>query len=82
MQRKPKSVPLEVFKKLNLVGTPDECIPKKQQYADQGVRTYPSYMFLGLPNMGDIRPFAETVVKRQNQLIDGALLINLKFAKW
>ena len=63
MQRKPKSVPLEVFKKLNLVGTPDECIQKIQQYVNLGV-THFMLFFGDLPNMRGIRLFAQTVVKK------------------
>jgi len=82
LQRKPKrSVPLGVFKKLNRMGTPDECISKKTAIRRSGCAHVPFMLFFGLPNMTEIRLFGETVVKRQNQLINGALLINLKFAK-
>jgi F420-dependent oxidoreductase-like protein len=63
LQRKPKSVSLKDFKKLNLVGTPEECIQKIQQYVDVGVMYF--MLFFGdLPNLNGVRLFAETVVKK------------------
>jgi F420-dependent oxidoreductase-like protein len=63
LQRKPKSVSLKVFKKLNLVGTPDDCIQKIQQYVNVGV-THFMLFFGDLPNMRGIRLFADKVVKK------------------
>lgn len=63
LQWKPKNVSLEDFKKFNLVGTPDECIQKIQQYMDIGV-THFMLFFGDLPSMRGMRLFAEKVVKK------------------
>jgi F420-dependent oxidoreductase-like protein len=60
---KPKSVSMKDFKKFSLIGTPDECARKIQQYADLGV-TYFMLFFGDLLSMNGVRLFAETVVKK------------------
>ena len=63
LQWKPKGISLEDFKKLNIVGTPDECIMRIQQYANVAV-THFMLFFGDLPNMRGLRLFAEKVVKK------------------
>ena len=60
---KPKSVSLEDFKKLNLVGTPDVFIKKIRQYANFGV-TYFMLFFGDLPDLDGVRLFADEVINR------------------
>jgi F420-dependent oxidoreductase-like protein len=60
---KPKSVSLENFKKLNLVGTPDFFRKKIQQYTDFGV-TYFMLFFGDLPVLDGVRLFADEVVNK------------------
>src|SRR5690606_35263754 len=63
LQLKPKNVSLEDFKKLNFVATPDECKQKIRLYAGMGV-TYFVLFFGDLPDLGSVRIFAESVVKK------------------
>ena len=63
LQLKPKNVSLEDFKKINFVATPDECRQKIRQYASLGV-TYFMLFFGDLPDLGSLRLFAESVVKK------------------
>jgi F420-dependent oxidoreductase-like protein len=60
--KKPKSVTLKDFKKNNLVGTPDECLRRIQQYANVGA-TYFMLAFGDIPNLDGVRVFAKTVSK-------------------
>jgi F420-dependent oxidoreductase-like protein len=60
---KPKSVSLEDFKKLNLVGTPDVFIKKIQRYANFGV-TYFMLFFGDLPDLDGVRLFADKVINK------------------
>ena len=66
LQLKPKSVSLKDFKKINLIGTPDEFRQKIRQYAGLGV-THFMLFFGGLPNVNCMRLFAKTVVKAMKQ---------------
>jgi alkanesulfonate monooxygenase SsuD/methylene tetrahydromethanopterin reductase-like flavin-dependent oxidoreductase (luciferase family) len=59
-QRKPKSLPLEEFRKGNLSGTPDECLEQLQGYMDLGV-TYFMLYFADLPSTEGLRLFAKAV---------------------
>ena len=60
--KKPKSVTLKDFKKNNLVGTPDECLQRIQQYANVGA-THFMLAFGDLPHLDGVRVFAKTVAK-------------------
>jgi F420-dependent oxidoreductase-like protein len=60
--KKPKNVTLKYFMKSNLVGTPDECIQRIQQYANAGA-TYFMLAFGDIPNLDGVRFFAKTVAK-------------------
>lgn len=62
-QIKPENVSLRDFKKANLVGTPEECVRKMQQYVDLGV-TFFMLFFADLPNVKSVRIFAETVAEK------------------
>jgi len=63
LMRKPKSVNLSDFEKLNLVGTPDGCLKKLQPYADLGVSHF--MLFFGdLPSLDGLKLFAESVMKK------------------
>jgi F420-dependent oxidoreductase-like protein len=62
LQWKPKNASLKDFKKLSLIGTPDECRQKIRQYASLGV-TYFMLFFGDLPNLSSARLFADTIVK-------------------
>jgi F420-dependent oxidoreductase-like protein len=62
LQRKPKNVSRKDLKKRDLIGTPEDCIQKIQQYVNVGV-TYFMLFFGDLPNVNGLRLFAETVVK-------------------
>jgi F420-dependent oxidoreductase-like protein len=66
LQWKPKNVSLEDFKKLGLIGTPDDCRQKIRQYAGLGV-THFMLFFGDLPNLSGVRLFADTVFKTLNQ---------------
>jgi alkanesulfonate monooxygenase SsuD/methylene tetrahydromethanopterin reductase-like flavin-dependent oxidoreductase (luciferase family) len=67
-QRKPKSVPLKEFEKVNLVGTPDEYMQRIQRYAGLGV-TYFMLFFGDLPSMNGVRLFAETIFKKMKSTV-------------
>jgi F420-dependent oxidoreductase-like protein len=60
--KKPKSVTLKDFKKNNLVGTPDECLQRIQQYANVGAKHF-MLAFGDLPQLDGVRVFAKTVAK-------------------
>lgn len=60
---KQKSVSLEDFKKLNLVGTPDVFRKKIQQYTNFGV-TYFMLFFGDLPDLDGVRLFAAKVINK------------------
>jgi F420-dependent oxidoreductase-like protein len=60
---KPKSVSLEDFKKLNIVGTPDVFRKKIRQYTNFGV-TYFMLFFGDLPVLDGVRLFADEVVNK------------------
>ena len=60
---KPKNDSMKDFQKHSLIGTPDECRRKIQQYANLGV-TYFMLFFGDLPSVDGVRLFAETVVKK------------------
>jgi F420-dependent oxidoreductase-like protein len=62
LQWKPKNASLKDFKKLSLIGTPDECRQKIRQYASLGA-TYFMLFFGDLPNLSSARLFADTIVK-------------------
>jgi len=62
---KPKSVALEDFEKSSLAGTPDECVRKMQPYADLGV-THFMLFFGDLPNLSNLRLFAETAAEKMH----------------
>jgi len=63
LQWKPKNDSMKDFQKHSLIGTPDECRRKIQQYANLGV-TYFMLFFGDLPSVDGVRLFAETVVKK------------------
>jgi alkanesulfonate monooxygenase SsuD/methylene tetrahydromethanopterin reductase-like flavin-dependent oxidoreductase (luciferase family) len=60
--KKPKNVTLKDFMKSNLVGTPDDCIQRIQQYANAGA-THFMLAFGDIPNLDGARVFAKTVAK-------------------
>jgi alkanesulfonate monooxygenase SsuD/methylene tetrahydromethanopterin reductase-like flavin-dependent oxidoreductase (luciferase family) len=60
--KKPKNVTLKDFMKSNLVGTPDECLQRIQQYANAGA-TYFMLAFGDIPKLDGARVFAKTVAK-------------------
>ena len=61
----PRDVTVDAFKKLNVIGTPDECIQKIRQYTDLGV-THFMLFFGDFPKMDGLRTFAEKVIKKHN----------------
>jgi F420-dependent oxidoreductase-like protein len=63
VREKPKSVTLEDFERTSLIGTPDECARKLQQYVDLGV-THFMLFFGDLPDFSSLGLFAETVAKK------------------
>ncbi len=65
--RKPKSVSLIDFEKLNLIGTPDDCLKKLQVYADLGV-THFMLFFGDLPSLDGLRLFAGSVMKKMQSI--------------
>jgi alkanesulfonate monooxygenase SsuD/methylene tetrahydromethanopterin reductase-like flavin-dependent oxidoreductase (luciferase family) len=65
LQQKPMSVPLEDFKKLNFLCTPNECRQQIRRYTSLGV-TYFMLFFNDLPKMSGAQVFAEKVVKKMN----------------
>lgn len=60
---KPKDVSLKDFEACNLIGTPDECIEKIQEYVDIGV-TFFMLMFRDLPDKRGLRLFAREVADK------------------
>jgi F420-dependent oxidoreductase-like protein len=59
---KPKNVPMEDFKKLNFIATPEECKQKIRQYTSLGVKHF--MLFFGdLLDLSSLRLFADGVVK-------------------
>jgi F420-dependent oxidoreductase-like protein len=67
LARKPKSVSLSDFEKLNLMGTPDDCLKKLQPYADLGV-THFMLFFGDLPSLDGLRLFAGSVMKKMQSI--------------
>ena len=67
LQRKPKKVTIDYFEKLNLVGTPDDCLKKLQPYADLGV-THFMLFFGDLPSLDGLRLFARSVMKKMQSI--------------
>jgi F420-dependent oxidoreductase-like protein len=67
LQRKPKRVTIGDFEKLNLVGTPDDCLKKLQPYADLGV-THFMLFFGDLPSLDGLRLFAASVMKKMQSI--------------
>ena len=67
LQRKPKRVTIDDFEKLNLVGTPDDCLKKLQPYADLGV-THFMLFFGDLPILDGLRLFAGSVMKKMQSI--------------
>ena len=67
LQRKPKRVTIGDFVKLNLVGTPDDCLKKLQPYADLGV-THFMLFFGDLPSLDGLRLFAGSVMKKMQSI--------------
>ncbi len=67
LQRKPKRVTIGDFEKLNLVGTPDDCLKKLQPYADLGV-THFMLFFGDLPSLDGLRLFAGSVMKKMQSI--------------
>jgi F420-dependent oxidoreductase-like protein len=67
LQRKPKRVTIDDFEKLNLVGTPDDCLKKLQPYADLGV-THFMLFFGDLPSLDGLRLFAGSVMKKMQSI--------------
>jgi F420-dependent oxidoreductase-like protein len=67
LQRKPKRVTISDFEKLNLVGTPDDCLKKLQPYADLGV-THFMLFFGDLPSLDGLRLFAGSVMKKMQSI--------------
>ena len=67
LQRKPERVSIGDFEKLNLVGTPDDCLKKLQPYADLGV-THFMLFFGDLPSLDGLRLFAESVMKKMQSI--------------
>ncbi|MEM3941827.1 MAG: LLM class flavin-dependent oxidoreductase [Candidatus Bathyarchaeia archaeon] len=59
---KPENVPLDVFNKMNFVGTPDDLINEMQPYLDMGVTFFMLY-FGDLPAGESLKIFAETVLR-------------------
>jgi F420-dependent oxidoreductase-like protein len=66
LQLKPKGVSLKDFKKLNIIGTPDDFRQKIWRYASLGV-TYFMLFFGDLPDVNCLRLFAKTVVRAMKQ---------------
>jgi F420-dependent oxidoreductase-like protein len=67
LARKPKSVSLNDFEKLNLMGTPDDCLKKLRPYADLGV-THFMLFFGDLPSLDGLRLFAGSVMKKMQSI--------------
>jgi F420-dependent oxidoreductase-like protein len=67
LQRKPKRITISDFEKLNLVGTPDDCLKKLQPYADLGV-THFMLFFGDLPSLDGLRLFAGSVMKKMQSI--------------
>jgi len=67
LQRKPKRITIGDFEKLNLVGTPDDCLKKLQPYADLGV-THFMLFFGDLPSLDGLRLFAGSVMKKMQSI--------------
>lgn len=67
LQRKPKRITISDFEKLNLVGTPDDCLKKLQPYADLGV-THFMLFFGNLPSLDGLRLFAGSVMKKMQSI--------------
>ncbi len=61
--RKPSSLPMDEFRKGNLIGTPHECRRQLQVYVDLGV-TYFMLYFADLPSTNGLKLFSEEVVKK------------------
>lgn len=59
---KPENVPLEVFNRMNFVGTPEDLINEIQPYLDLGV-TFLMLYFGDLPTGESLKIFAKTVLK-------------------
>lgn len=59
---KPENVSLEVFNKMNFVGTPEDLINEMQPYLDMGVTFFMLY-FGDLPMGESLKIFAETVLR-------------------
>jgi alkanesulfonate monooxygenase SsuD/methylene tetrahydromethanopterin reductase-like flavin-dependent oxidoreductase (luciferase family) len=62
-QWKPKDVTTGDFKKLNLIGTPDECTQRIRQYTNLGV-THFMLFFGDFPQTDGMIIFAEKVIKK------------------
>jgi F420-dependent oxidoreductase-like protein len=67
LQRKPKRITISDFEKLNLGGTPDNCLKKLQPYADLGV-THFMLFFGDLPSLDGLRLFAGSVMKKMRSI--------------
>ena len=67
LQCKPKRITIDDFEKLNLVGTPDDCLKKLQPYADLGV-THFMLFFGDLPSLDGLRLFAGSVIKKMQSI--------------
>jgi alkanesulfonate monooxygenase SsuD/methylene tetrahydromethanopterin reductase-like flavin-dependent oxidoreductase (luciferase family) len=61
--KKPKNVSLQDFKKNNLIGNPDDCVQRIQQYSKLGTKYF--MLFFGdLPRLDGLKVFAEKVVNK------------------
>jgi alkanesulfonate monooxygenase SsuD/methylene tetrahydromethanopterin reductase-like flavin-dependent oxidoreductase (luciferase family) len=67
LQRKPKRGAIGDFEKLNLVGTPDDCLKKLKPYTDLGV-TYFMLFFGDLPSLDGLKLFAGSVLKKMRSI--------------
>jgi F420-dependent oxidoreductase-like protein len=67
LQHRPKRITIGDFEKLNLVGTPDDCLKKLQPYADLGV-THFMLFFGDLPSLDGLRLFAGSVMKKMQSI--------------
>jgi F420-dependent oxidoreductase-like protein len=65
--RKPESISLSDFEKLDLIGTPDDCLKKLQPYAYLGV-THFMLFFSDLPSLDGLRLFAGSVMKKMQPI--------------
>ncbi len=67
LQRKPKRVTIDDFEKLNLIGTPDDCLKKLKPYTDLGV-THFMLFFGDLSNLDGLRLFSGSVMKKAQSI--------------